>query len=448
MQPDASVIAAPAPSLLGRFRPLRWGGGLALAASRGAAMAGQVAVQMAVGALSGPVGLGILQLFTAWSNVLGELAARGYPTQVLRQVSIAWRRGDRTDCAGAVSRGRAVIRHGVSVVLLLALVVFLMTLTFSNEPGLVRATGLAAGVVAAAGLFALVRLFAEALKATDAPLPAVTLESLVLPAAVLLVCAGCVVFSTTLSPILIVGGVMLGLALSALGLARTLRRRVSAAEGVEWSKNAGATASEVRERRALWLGSLLAIVFLQLPFLVMPLFADTATIGVYAVAHKLVNIITTLLILMASVFGPAFARAAEQADVASLRDQLRRTQRLSLGLFVPAAAVLLVSADWLATLFNVPAAGLHAFVVILVLGQLVNAATGLAGVLLSVTGAPGAEWRATAIACVGGLVLSVPVGTAFGVIGLAWLFTAAIAAKNLLSYRAVRRHLAHMEHSS
>ena len=425
---------------------VRWGGGLLLAASRGAAIAGQVAVQMAVGALSGPAGLGVLQLFTAWSNVLGELAARGYPTQVLRRVSVAWRAGESSTCRNEVDLARTTIRRGVTVAL--ALAALLLALTVAGDSGLVRWLLLGLALGAAAGLFALMRLFAEALKAVDAPLPAVTLENLVLPAVLLLMCAGCFALAVTLTPGVIVIGVTLGLGLSVLGLAGALRRRLKQAL-VEGDSGDGPKSSADRpERHALWLGSLLSIVFLQLPFLVMPLFTDAATIGVYAVAHKLVNVITTLLLLMASVFGPAFARAAEAGEVSTLRSQLRRTQRLSVGLFVPAALALLAGAGWIAGLFHVPATGLHGFVAILVLGQLVNAATGLSGLLLSVTGAAGAEWRATAIACVGGLVLAVPIGHAFGVTGLAWLFTAAIAFKNLLSFGAARRHLNRLEQSS
>jgi O-antigen/teichoic acid export membrane protein len=403
---------------------------------------------MAVGALSGPVGLGVLQLFTAWSSVLGELGARGYPTQVLRRVSVAWRDGSVVDCQDTIAQGRTAIRRLIAAAMLPTLVALLLVLVLFDDSGLIPFVALAAGLVTAAGLFALVRLYSEALKATDAPLPAVTLENLVLPAALLLVCAGCAVLAAPLTPGWIIVGVMLGLAVAALGLAAVLNGRFGSSVKSSLHGGGPGAKSDHRERHALWLGSLLSIAFLQLPFLVMPIFADTATIGVYAVAHKLVNIITTLLILMASVFGPAFARAAEARDVDALREQLRRTQRLSLGLFMPAAAVLLAAAGWMAHLFHVPADGLHAFMLILVLGQLVNAATGLSGLLLSVTGAPGDEWRATALACFGGLALAIPVGAGFGVSGLAWLFTAAIAAKNLLSFRAARRHLNRMEQTS
>jgi len=195
------------------------------------------------------------------------------------------------------------------------------------------------------------------------------------------------------------------------------------------------------ERRALWLSSVQAIAFLQLPFLVLPAFTDVGTIGVYAVAHKLVNVITTLLILLGSIYGPAFARAAAKADTDRLRYLFRRTQWISLVLFGPAAAILLLASDGIAGLFHVPSQSLHMFMFILVLGQLINAASGLSGILLNLTGGARREWRISLASLGAALLLTVPVGSTYGAIGLAILFSAVIAIKNIASWLAARHHI-------
>ena len=173
----------------------------------------------------------------------------------------------------------------------------------------------------------------------------------------------------------------------------------------------------------------------------MPVFADTETIGIYSVAHKLINIITTLLILLSSIFGPAFARAAAAHNLQGLKSLLARTRLISISLFGPAAVILLFLDETLARLFNVPHAELSMFMIILVAGQLVNAATGLSGILLNLTGAARIEWRLSFLSLCIALLLSAPVGWSHGAAGLAVLFSTVIAFKHIASWLAAQRHL-------
>ena len=94
----------------------------------------------------------------------------------------------------------------------------------------------------------------------------------------------------------------------------------------------------------------------------------------------------------------------------------------------------LAASDPIAQLFSVPATSLHVFLVALAAGQLVNAATGLPGVLLNMSGAAGLELRALLVSLVVVLVLAPLVGEAYGAHGLAWLFSGGLAFKNLASY--------------
>jgi O-antigen/teichoic acid export membrane protein len=188
---------------------------------------------------------------------------------------------------------------------------------------------------------------------------------------------------------------------------------------------------------ALWANSLLAVAFLQLPFLLMPWYASPDEIGIYAVAHKLVNIVTTLLILLSAIFGPAFAKAAADGGVQGLQRLLRRTQWLSCVIFLPLCAALLLAVEPLALVFNVPSGALWTYLAILAAGQLVNAATGLSGVLLNMAGGAALETRTLAGSLVIAMVAAPAVGAAHGVPGLAVLFSIVLAGKNLASYLAV-----------
>ena len=190
----------------------------------------------------------------------------------------------------------------------------------------------------------------------------------------------------------------------------------------------------------LWATSLLGVVFLHLPFVVLPFYAATAEVGVYAVANKLMGIITMLLLLLAAVFGPAFAREAAQGG-GQLKTMLRRSQLYCVVIYLPLAAALVFAHPLLARLFNIPQQELQLMLLVLGAGHLVNAATGLSGVLLNMAGATRLELAATAGALILAGVASPFVGASHGYVGLAVLFSVAIAIKNLLSFGLAQHYL-------
>jgi O-antigen/teichoic acid export membrane protein len=165
-----------------------------------------------------------------------------------------------------------------------------------------------AAALLAAPLCALLRLGAETLKAMDAPAPAVLVESLVIPLLLLAAAAFCWASREPLTTAALLAAGLAGYLAAPALLGWMILRRVGRMRGnVQAAEPAAAAGGDLN---TLWGSSLLNAAFLQLPFVVLPLFASTAEIGVYAVANKLMGIVTTLLLLLAAVFGPAFARAA------------------------------------------------------------------------------------------------------------------------------------------
>jgi O-antigen/teichoic acid export membrane protein len=412
--------------------------GLRLAGSRGLAMVAQVLVQMAVGALSGPVGIGVLQLFSTWSNFLGETLARGWPPVVLKRVAVAWGEGDKPSARAVVGGANRSALRGWPLGLAIAVIFVVAGQFVSIRTTAVEGALLVLALLVSAITFARLRVRSEALKGMDAPVTAITLENLALPSVLLALCLACALFQFTPGPALLVLGCVLGVLVASAWLGRAVNARLG---NMINETPTAESPTERRERRALWLSSAQAIAFLQLPFLVLPAFTDIGTIGVYSVAHKLINVITTLLILLGSIYGPAFARAAAKSDTGELRILLRRTQLISIGVFGPAAAILLLTSNSIAGLFNVPSKGLQGFMLILVLGQSINAATGLSGILLNMSGAARTEWRISLLSLCTALLLTMPVGGTYGATGLAILFSAVIAAKNIASWLAARHHL-------
>ena len=414
-----------------------------LAASRGSAILAQFAVQLVVGTMVGASGLGVLQLFTSWTCIAGEILALGLPTRAMRLVSVAYAEQQGDVIRQLLRDARRKIIRLWFLLALLAGVPLALLLHAQTPPDWAHYGSLLVGAALVAPFFSLLRLYAESLKATGGALAAVTLESLTSPMALLLVCGVCwltgqVVLTTTL---LIAFG--LSLVVTPLALHSRLRQQLALLPPERALQEKAKTLSPtVRgELLSLWGIGVLSICFLQLPFIVLPIYVDAAQIGVFAVAHKLINVVTTLLLLLAAIFGPAFARQAAQCDAAGMLGLLRRTQLISTAVFLPVSLTLIALANPLAQLFGEDFGDLQIYLVILTAGQLINAATGLAGVMLNMAGAASKELLTLVIAMILALGGSLWIGPEFGAIGLACVFSGSIAFKNIASYALARHHL-------
>jgi O-antigen/teichoic acid export membrane protein len=417
--------------------------GAALAVSRGGAIAAQMAVQVAVGAVGGASAIGLLQLHMAWSSVAGELVGAGEASRALRDTAIQAEAGR----SSAIRRQlrRALVRSAACGLLLALVVALVIVLTPISLTATDRV--LLCAVLLAAPVFAAVRILAEALKALADPLAAVTLENLVMPLVLLSMCAGVSAGLLPASATVLLGSAGAGLTLALILLYRQLRRRLTGL-GPTQVQAAPRRPGGHYEQHFLWLNGLLNIAFLQLPFLLLPWFVDTTAVGSFAVAHKLVNVITTLLILLSAVYGPRFARAAAMRNGQRLRELLTETQRLSLALFLPAWLLLMAAAQPLAQLFSLAPDSLLPLLVLLGLGQLANAATGLAGVMLSMSGAAAAEFRILAFSTAVTVLAACAAAATASLSAVALAIAGGIALRNALAWGAARRHSTHLKENA
>lgn len=453
--------------------------GATLGLARISGIAAQMGVQIAVGALAGASAIGALQLHMAWSSVAGEVLGRGEATRAMRDTAVIARhrggapiRGNLRRAFGHIASFSAVL-GGLALLLVAAGLGAAAGACPASSPGPLAGFSpgcllsadeavLAVSVIAAAPLFAFTRVLAETLKALDKPLIAVSVENAAVPLAVLGACAALAWHGAGARAVLnaLLIAAVLGAGAATLLLLCAVRREVQRevlrdaprqgpqdgsrrAERAPLKPRALGAAGPLgpREQLHFWLTGLLNIAFLQLPFLVMPWLVSVDDVGEFAVAHKLVNVITTLLILLAAVYSPRFARAATAARFDEARRLLRETQYLSLALFTPVWVILLILADPLAWLFSLGERDLLPFLLILGAGQLINAATGLCGVMLNMSGAPQLETRILSICTLLTLVAAVGLGSARGALGIAAAGAGGIALRNLASYAMALRHL-------
>ncbi|MFT4519243.1 MAG: O-antigen/teichoic acid export membrane protein [Halioglobus sp.] len=414
-----------------------------LAASRGSAIVAQFACQLVVGALAGATGVGILQLFTSWTCIAGEVLALGLPSRAMRQVSVAFESKERLIVEDVLIFGRRKIIKAWLWMIFLAAPIG-VALTQLQAPGnWSQYHYLIIGTWVTAPLFALMRLYTESLKATGATLTAVTVESLTSPLVLLGVCAVCWLASLPLvaTTLAVTFGVSLVIAPIVLRLA--LQKEIDDLPSVfqPYTKGVLPQMPSHVDLFHLWGAGVLSIIFVHLPFLLMPNYVDTAEIGVFSIAHKLINVITTLLLLLAAIHGPAFARCAAIHDKAGMLALLRKTQWVSGAVFIPTAIILLLLSGPLANLFGEEFGELDVFMLILVGGHLVNALTGLSGVLLNMAGAASRELLTLILGLGVAVAGSLWAGPRYGAVGLAIVFSASIAIKNIASYIMARELL-------
>jgi O-antigen/teichoic acid export membrane protein len=376
-------------------------------------------------------------LYVTWLVVFADLASIGFPLYVLRSVAAL---KTRDAAAGA--------RPFVRKTLLLALAVSALLLLLAGLAAEPLARWIAddaslapAFVIAAIGawLFVGLRIMAESLKAAGATNRGLFAESMAIPVVIL-----------SLLPVLYLSGqadgesllwlhaLATGLAfLIALLLWRRLSRR--------WPDTGEAPPAYSAALWPLWGGTLLNVLYVNLPILLLPHFANVAELGQFGVAFRLMNIATVILVTLAAIFGPRFAAAHAQADSRQLRHHLKRSQQLSLLLFAPMLLAFTLLAGPLLGVFGEEFRAAAPLLWILAAGQLVNAATGLVGYLLNMMHRERSEF-AILLGSGGFMLLGMIVaGHYAGVVGLTLAYSAGLMLKNLLSLGFSLHYLRQME---
>jgi O-antigen/teichoic acid export membrane protein len=380
----------------------------------------QFAVQLVVARLTGAAGLGLLQVFSTWTCVLGEAIASGRPAHAMKTLAVAKDHSSSAQLQAYLQRGLVHMLLLWSLALIFALL--LSQLELAHERVLWMAVG-------AAILFAVLRLMSEALKSLAGASTSVFVENAG-PALILLL--GCTYWSSQAGPVAVEALLLVyaaGFGVCALVLWLVCRWRLLRLSGADTQP----LPAPLAELAPLWGVGLLSILFMQLPFLFMPYYANPAEIGQFALAFKLVNLISTILLLLGAIYGPRFARLIDQGDRSALGRELWSSQYTALLLYLPALVLLIVFASPLLEMFGGEFADAQRFLWILAAGQLVNAATGLPGLLLNMGGGSRQELACLALSLVLATVGALLVGPHWGASGIAVVYSTMLAGKNLAS---------------
>jgi O-antigen/teichoic acid export membrane protein len=192
------------------------------------------------------------------------------------------------------------------------------------------------------------------------------------------------------------------------------------------------------EIAAVTLGAAAQAVAANAPLTLAPLFLSDAEIGEFGLALRVAGFAATILISLAAYFGPAFTRADSGEELRQLR---RRSQYACLILYLPVpAAVLAFPTDWLEQISQGLGA-IKGLVLLLSVGFLVNAATGLAPTLLIMRGWSSNFSRIRVVAAALTVCALLVGGSVGGAVGMALGTSAAMTLENVWMFGSSSRRL-------
>ena len=122
------------------------------------------------------------------------------------------------------------------------------------------------------------------------------------------------------------------------------------------------------------------------PFLFLAAFTDPGEAGIYSVAHRLALQLGLVITVFSSIVAPHFAAHFEANDNQALAELASRTTRMMFFASLPISAALLIWPAEVLHVFGSEFEGADKALQILVLGQVVNLATGPVGYVLAMTG--------------------------------------------------------------
>jgi hypothetical protein len=192
------------------------------------------------------------------------------------------------------------------------------------------------------------------------------------------------------------------------------------------------------EIAAVTLGAAAQAVTANAPLTLAPLFLSDAEIGEFGLALRVAGFATTILISLAAYFGPAFARAESAEELRQLR---RRSQYACLILYLPVpAALLALPTVWLEQISE-GLGSIKGLVLLLSVGYLVNAATGLAPTLLIMRGWASNFSRIRVVAATLTVCVLLVGGSVAGAAGMALGTSATMTVENLWMFGSSSRRL-------
>jgi O-antigen/teichoic acid export membrane protein len=187
--------------------------------------------------------------------------------------------------------------------------------------------------------------------------------------------------------------------------------------------------------------SVSSALMVALPIFVLDFIGTKEEVGIFSVAFKVSQIITLILMIVNTMSAPKFAELFWANKKKELQKLLNQSAKLMFWIALFFSIFVILFAEKILGLFGNEFREGSLILIILVFGQLVNAATGSVGVLLNMSGNQ-KIYRKAILAVVVVFIIACPIATIFfGIIGTAIITTIAIISINVWLVVKVRKKL-------
>ena len=173
--------------------------------------------------------------------------------------------------------------------------------------------------------------------------------------------------------------------------------------------------------------------------LMLGVWASTSEIALFASAQRTAMLTSFVLVAVNAIAAPRFAAMHRAGDSIGVRRTALLSVRLMMLAACPIVLFMLVFPEWLMGLFGPEFSAAAPVLMILVVGQFVNIATGSVGFLLSMTGHERQLRLNVFIGAMLGISLGLLLIPAYGILGGAIATAVAVASQNLLGVYQVNK---------
>lgn len=183
------------------------------------------------------------------------------------------------------------------------------------------------------------------------------------------------------------------------------------------------------------------ILLSNVDLLVLGFYSDSADVGVYGVAARISAIVTFALIATYPVFAPLIAKDHAAGRQEQLQRSITHGMRLVTSSAVLLTVVLVVWGPEILSIFGDEFVRGHDILLVLIVGQLVNALCGPVALLLAYGGHEPVVAKVLSLVVVLSVVAHLVVIPSFGMLGAAYVTTTSVVVWNLVLYAMTRRRL-------
>ncbi len=160
---------------------------------------------------------------------------------------------------------------------------------------------------------------------------------------------------------------------------------------------------------------------------------DAESVGLFRIAQRGASIITFGLMAANMAIGPTVAQLFAQAEKVRLQKVITKSVLAVMTFAAPVGLGIVAFGHWLLpSIFGADFAAAYHILVILCLGQFVNAATGSVGLVLNMTGLERFTAKGVGIAVTVSVILNLSLIPIFGAVGAAIATTISMVVRNLL----------------